>query len=198
MAIAEKEKLVVTPFGIEADTSRNSDVLIQSIPGCRLRGAVDASKPVIDAKTGEPKIPLDQITNLGQIPKLPGMQLHVNPTKLTYKITDPLHGDEKLCRRIAKALEMYGPYRADKGFDGVPPQSGTLDAHQMKTLVREMVWLVNAKESKLVKGVKPDMEDIKELPGNFLLNPGSMVYNSQPRYEKDFPGWIEQLTRSGG
>ena len=46
MPVTTTVKTIVAPFGVEIDTPRNGDVLLQAIPGCRLRGAVRAGKVV--------------------------------------------------------------------------------------------------------------------------------------------------------
>ena len=126
-------------FAVEADTKRNGDILLQSIPGQRLRGAIDASKPTIaspkqNMEEFEPTIPADQAAGLGALPKLPGMQIFVNPANRTYKIVDPLYGDEALCNRLASALRTKGQLSKSDKIVGVKPQEGTLDVDRMKTL----------------------------------------------------------------
>ncbi len=102
-----KTKTVVTPFVVEADVPNNGDLLLQSILGCRLRSAIDPSRTVTDTATGREMIPKDPSRHLGMLPSVPGMRLHVNPAKLTYTITDPLHDDEEKCEaiRLAKAAD---------------------------------------------------------------------------------------------
>jgi hypothetical protein len=193
-----REALSVQPWGIEADHPRCCDLLLQSIPGERLRSTIIASKPARDVHSGMMMIPPDQSAFLAQFPPMPGMQLHVNPAKLTYTIIDPMFDDEDLCRKVQGALERQTSFRTSGKLRGQETKRGTLDVHRMKTLVREMTWLIDAGEARVVKGVKPDMEQIIQLPGEFLLNPGSRVTNLQPRFEKDWDAWIERLTASGG
>jgi len=188
----------VAPFGIEADHPRNCDLLLQAIPGARLRSAISASRTVIDVKTGEPRIPQDQARHLGQLPPIPGMQIHVNPAKLSYVIMDPLAEDEELCERIRKAMDASRAFRVGNRLRGVPTQTGTLDPHRMKTLVRELVWLVTGGEARVVKGALPRMEDVEELPGKYLLDPGSRIRTSRPIYEEDLEPWWAKLTSTGG
>ena len=131
-------------------------------------------------------------------PPVPGMQLHVNPARLSYVISDPLDEDEDMCERIRKYLNTSSPFRTDARIRGVPTTKGSLDVHRMKTICRELFNLIKLGHVKVVKGLTPRMEDIEALPGNFLLNPGSRVVNTQPMFEKDWDKWVEQLTRSGG
>ncbi len=198
MPAVQESKTAVVPFGIEADHPRNSDLLIQCIPGLRLRSAISASRTARNAKTGESYVPPDQSAFLGHFPPIPGMQLHIQPTKLTYMVVDPLYDDEQLCEKIQAVLRRISSFRSTSKFRGVETQNGTLDVHRMKTLVREMTWLVGAGEARVVKGTLPDAVAVEEMAGNFLLNPGSRVHNTQPVYEKDWDQWMENLTRSGG
>lgn len=191
-------EVVVAPFAIEADEPRNGDLLIQSIPGCRLRSAVSATKPVKDAKTGMEMIPPDQSAYLGQFPPIPGMQLSVNPAALTYSIIDPLAANEELCDQIKAVMDRKGGFRTAARIRGIPTHGGKLDVHSMKTLVRETIWLLDSNCAKIAKGPAPTIEQADSLPGNYLLNPGSRVPNTQPKYEKDWDEWVQMLTRAGG
>lgn len=188
----------VAPFAVECDEPRNRDCIVQAIPGCKLRSAISAAKPVIDQKTGMSMIPPDQSASLGQFPPIPGMQLHINPAKLSYVVIDPLDEDEDLCARIKKAMDRTSPFRTEAKLKGVPPLKGTLDVHRMKTLVREMLWMLDSGMVKIIKGVRPNEEDVDKLPGKYLLNPGSRIPNYQPTFSEDLEEWTNQLTRSGG
>ncbi len=187
----------VRPFGVVIDQQRNQDVMLQCIPGQRLRTALDPARTVMNSN-GEETIPEDQARHLGKIGRVEGMQLHVNPDKLTYKVIDPLHDDEEKCSRLKKHLDSVAAFRTADKLDGVPPLSGKLDVHRMKSLCRELIWLVDAKDAKCIKGTMPEMVDVEEMPGNFLLNPGSNIPNGQPKYEKDYDEWCANLSRSGG
>ncbi len=199
MATAVIEKTVVLPFGIEIDHPRNADVKLQCIPGVRLRSAIDGTKAIISKKDDdETKVPVDQVRALGSFPKTPGLQVHVNPAELTYMIIDPLHNNEELCLKVHRWFSRNSAFRTSDKINGCPPQEGSLDKHRMKSLCRELFWLVEADEAKKAKGVMPTMKDIEELPGNFLLNPGSTIRNSQPMFEKDLESWIDKIGTLGG
>lgn len=192
----EKPQLIVTPFAVEADHPRNSELLLQSIPNARLRSAFDGMKPAID-RNGRPHVPVDQALTFASFPRTPGMQIHVNPKTCEYKIIDPLHKNEAACEALTQAVRARVPIGNQK-FGGAPPQEGKLDVHQMKTLCRELFNIVEAGEAKCVRGDMPTMDDIDKLPGRYLLNPGSRVANTQPKYEDDFPAWVDNLSHSGG
>ncbi len=193
----------VPAWGIEADHPRNSDLALQSVTGLRLRSAINASRTVKDSRTGEELVPIDQASGLGRLPAIPGMQLHVNPGQGTYVVIDPLYEDQELCSRIQRRIEQLRGTSMGATLRGVPPIKGRVgeagfDEHRMKTLCREMYWLVTSGEARVIKGPLPDLEDIEDLPGHFLLNPGSRVANTQPRFEKDWAAWMDNLVRSGG
>jgi len=197
MATKELSKMIVPNFAVQVDHPRNSDQIIQSIPGCRLRSAISGVKGFKD-KNGEIQIPLDQQRDLGQYPNTPGMILKVNPAKCSYCIEDPMFEDVVLCERLQKRMEAKSEVSIAGKLQGVPPQEGTLDVHRMKTLCREIITLLKLKNVKVVKGPTPDLDDVDDLPGHYLLNPGSRVPNGQPQFEKDYDKWVEQLGRSGG
>jgi len=132
------------------------------------------------------------------LPVIPGMQLTVYPEKCSYRIYDPLTDDEDMCDRIQKVMDDRGVFRSSSKLRGVPTRTGTLDQHRFKSLCRELLWLLDANHAKMVKGVQPTMEDVGELPGDYLLNPGSQVNNTQPRFEREWDAWYSRLVQSGG
>lgn len=201
----DKSTLSGYRFGIEADERRNGDILLQSIPGARLRGAIDASKPIIahpkqNMVDFQPTIPPDQSSGLGMLGKIPGQQIFVNPEKLTYKIVDPLCNNEEICNRIASAMKTSGINVVGDKIYGVKELKGTLDVDRMKTLCRELRWLVESGDAREIpgKGELPSLEEIDKLKGDYLLNPGERTKSMQPRYEKDLEDWVQRLARGGG
>jgi hypothetical protein len=199
-ATIERERISktkVAPFTVQADHPRNCDLLLQSIPGCRLRSTIRADRTITDTKTGRKVIPKDQVTALGRLPEIPGMMLSIDPENLKYRIVDPLAGNEQLCDQIVSSFNQDGTRISGK-LRGVPTKDGTLDVHRMKTLCREVLSLLDETAVKVVKGNPPSLEDVNGMAGEFLLNPGSQVRNTQPRYERDYESWVEQLTRAGG
>lgn len=191
-------EIIVAPFGVEADHPRNCDLLLQCIPNARIRSAFDGSKPHKDVKTGQYKVPIDQAIALAAFPKVPGMQVHVNPLKCEYKIIDPLTKNEALCEQIRQFMSQNQAFRTKDKIGGVPTREGTLDIHQMKSLCRELFNIVNSGEGRIVMGSMPEKEEIDDLPGWYLLNPGSQVPNTQPRYEKDMANFVMGISASGG
>lgn len=187
---------LVTPFEVEADHPRNCELLLQCIPNARLRSAFDGMKANVDSR-GRPSVPVDQALMFASFPRLPGMRLLINPKELKYVISDPLHGDSMTCESVRQWMAQYQPMKTGTKVDGVPPQSGTLDVHRMKSLCREITTLVKDGQMKLVRGVLPTEEEVATMPGKFLLNPGSTVQNGQPRYEEDYEAWLERLHTRG-
>lgn len=183
-------------FTVEADHPRNGDLIIQAIPGVRLRGSVDGSRHTIDAKSGDTRVPIDQARALASFPRTPGMHLSIDPRRSTYRILDPLYKNENLLNRISQHFKEAG--RGSVQVKGVAPTEGELDRDRMKTLCREVVDLVALGHMKVVAGALPDMDAIDDLPGKFLLNPGSSVPNTQPRYEEDYEEWVSKLGHNGG
>jgi hypothetical protein len=199
----KKTKTVVSPFGIEANNRQCCDLAIQSIAGCKLRGRLRSNPRVADSKTGEESTPIDASRHLAVLGmEIPGMELHVNPAKRTYRIQDPLHGDEELGRRIYRALErderpMTIGDRDRKIVEGVPPQDGTLNEDEMKTLCREMLRFLEADLATMARGPRPSMKEIDALPGDYILNPNSSEGACQPQYEKDLEPWRKKLSTLG-
>lgn len=192
-----KKQDAIAAFGIKADHHRNSDLLLQGIPGCRLRSTIKASRAARNPETGEEWVPQDQARHLGILPEIPGMELHVNPKSLTYKVYDPLTDNKELCERIVKRLSAAS-FNAPQEIRGVPTKEASLDKDRMKTLLREMIWLVDAGDAHVCRGVMPTLEQVEQSPGRFLLNPGSTLSNTQPRFECDWDSWLEKLTLAGG
>lgn len=200
MPVAERETLTrIAPFSVQADHHNNSDLLLQSIPGCRLRSTITATRVVVDQRTGETRIPVDRARHLGQLPTpIPGMVIALNPNDCTYTIVDPLHGDAELCERLRLAINRDRSIRVSGKLSGVKPLHGSLDQHRMKTLCRELLQIVASGDAVVVKGAMPTEEQVAGMPGKFLLNPGSQVRTSQPRFEEDLDEWADGLDRRGG
>lgn len=199
MVVNEKNKRAVSvlPFGIEATNPRNGDLFVKGISQ-RLRSRISPTKDIFDREDGEQVIrPVDAKLIDGLPRNLRGMQLHVNPAECTWKVIDPLHGKEEVLDKIKQAMVRNAGYSINGKLKGVPPKEGTLDIDQMKTLVREMVQLIEAGDAEVIKGVKPEMEDVEELPGDFLLNPINLGNWNQPRYEKDVEEWKRKLNTLG-
>lgn len=195
-ATKTKTKSTVAPFGIEADGRRNGDLLLRCLRGHRLRSRFVPTRAAKNPRTGEEYIPVDQARAFANWPTIPGQQLHVNPATCQWTITDPLLGDDELCEKIRRAMKRQGQAVGDR-IGGVPTQKGVLDVHMMKSLCREMWHIVNTGDAKVVKGVLPSMEDVEAMDGDFLLDPGTRMNTSRPKFEKDLPEYVRNLGRLG-
>lgn len=190
-----KKDAAIPAFGIEADTERNGDLLIQCIPGLRLRGRLNGAKPSRDFTSGAERVNPDQAAMLGILPIVPGVQLHVNPKTRTYAVIDPCNHDPELAETISKRLREMGKIPPNETVQFEKDREGTLDVDRMKTLCREMVNSVKAGHATFCKGPVITLEDCDDLPGEYLLNPGLTAPSTQPRYEKDYEDWCRNLDR---
>jgi len=183
-------------YTIVADHPRNSDLLIQNIPGMRLRSRISASRTVIANPQNDSRpIPKSQ----AGMPEVPGMTLTVDLSNGRYFVEDPLFNDERKCEQLKQTLmnneSQYLPKNTK--IRGVAPQKGHLGKDEFKTLCREIRNLLDYGEATEVGTPFPTRDAIDNLPGDYLLNPGARVDNTQPRYEKDWEQWKSQLDRSG-
>ena len=181
----------VQPFVVEI-TGNNSDVVIQSIPACVVRGAVKANKRVFSPKS-EGKTTIAPSGNFPGIPEVPGMWLKVNPGRCVCTIEDPLAEDKPLLQELEAALKAVGRMDKGKKLEPLPTRKEELEPSRMKTLVREVVQMIECGMAKMKRGELPAMENIEKLKGHFLLNPGARVANYQPRYEKDYEAYVAKL-----
>lgn len=195
----------VMPFAIEARTPRNQDLMIQCLGGMKLRGAVSATVEVFDhtwtdldadSEDGERltmPTPAKVIPGVGD---LPGEQLYVNPVTGEWKTFDPLYKKEAVLDRIRRAIKNRGGVaNVGERLRGIKARSGRVDADTMKTLCRELLCFIEAKEARVVKGICPDRDDVDELPGRYLLNWSNRSKWHQPRYEDQVDRWTEKLNQ---
>lgn len=187
-------------FMIEADHNTNSDIVLKSIIGVRLRSRILGMRPIKD-NNGNEVVPKDRARALSELPEIPGMRLTVDPEKLEYAVEDPLTFEENekfvemLSKRIAASDEIHTNLPANKKIEGVPTIKAKLeDIDQAKTLVRECFHLVEAGEARVVKGNFPkDIETINKMKGRYLLKAGCHVDNLMPRYEDQLEDYKQQL-----
>ncbi len=197
-ATAERTSVYPAPFGVEIGTKRNGDVLLQSIPGQRMRGKIDPRKGIKNLETGEEVVPVDQAIDLAGFPQTPGQQIHVDAKKGTYVIIDPLNSDEDLCERIKRHMDRTQGFRTDNKLKGVPTLKGTLDKHRMKSLCLELLNLIDDDDAEMVKGPDLTMEIIENMPGRLLLQPGLRTGSVMPVYADEMDGYLNDLRKSGG
>jgi hypothetical protein len=109
-----------------------------------------------------------------------------------------LEDDEVAKQKILNYMRLTQGVSADYKVRGVKAMQGELDVHRMKSLCREICDLLAEGHMRVVKGVKPAREDVEDLPGKFLLNPGSRIKTGQPAYEQDYDAWVDRLNMHGG
>jgi len=193
-----KEEIGLETFVVEANGIRNNDILIQSIPGCKLRGRINSNRRTLVnlQDRGTPVVPPDQVRFLGQLPDdIPGMMLKVIPSKRTVVIIDPLNENEELSKKITESLSRMERIGSRVEIRGVPNRTEVLDEDRFKTFLREVIQIVEAGFMEVVKGTLPTIEQVNNLPGDYLLNPGSRVHTTQPKYEKDLESWTRNLNK---
>jgi hypothetical protein len=195
-----KRKVSVTPFVIEARTPRNNDLIVQCLNNLRLRGAVRASVEVFDKTWDEDEFEEEKETRpvgakiISGVGELPGEQLYINPAELTWKTSDPMHGQDSKLERIAKAMKRaLGMASVGQKLRGKKPREGRIDEDMMKSLCREILCFIVAEEARVVKGIQPTPEDVDDLPGRYLLNPANLNNWHQPRYEDEYEPWVRKL-----
>jgi hypothetical protein len=188
--LKENKMKTLSPFIVEFCNPRQSDIMLQCIPGrLRMRSAtgqiITNVNGTIKTVTG-----IDGYT----VPSVPGMQLHVDPTKCTYRVKDPLNDKPELITEIEKYIEHQSAYDGVK-VQGVPSLEGELDVHRMKSLCREIVWLLENGDARMVKGIQPALKEVQKMPGNFLLNPGlnETERSTLPYFEKDMDAWYNRM-----
>lgn len=195
------------PFVFEADQKHNGDLLIRSMNNLRLRGRIAHGRTVVDIKTQE-LMEKAQSRSTANMPEVPGQQLRVDPESCTVEIYDPLTEDPDKCMRIERRLKDQRGMDDKSKLQGIPTREEHLTTHQMKTLCRELYWFVKDKDGRILQGDditegretrgvtgSPSTKAIDNLPGNYLLNPGSTIPNGQPQFEKDFPEYQDRLNR---
>lgn len=197
-ATAEKTATYPSPFGVEINTKRNGDVILQCIPGQRMRGAIRPNKGVYNPKTKREEIPVDQAIDMAGFPHVPGQQIHVNPEKGAYTITDPLCDDDALCEEIKNFLQKKRGVRTSDKLSGVPTIPGKLDPHSMKSLCRELWQFVDSGNADFIMGPPLTMDVIDDMPGRYLLQPGLRTFTQMPRYEDDWDAYLDKLRGAVG
>ena len=194
---ATEKSVSVMPFAVEARTPRNQDVMIQGIGNVKLRGAVSASVEMFDKQMAEDGEDLG-VQPAGAkihpgIGELPGEILYVNAAEGTWKTRDPLFGKQEKLDRIKTVLDREREVRTADRLRGIKPREGELGRAEMKSLCRELISLLDAREVKLVKGVRPTTEDVDALPGRYLLNQTNLSGFRQPRYEDEYEDWVDKM-----
>lgn len=186
----------VSPFTIEADDSSNSDLYIQVLGGLRMRSTIKQVKEIFDKEDGEQVTRSTSANMIDGLPRdIPGQRLRVNPAECTWECSDPLRNDQETLDKIQRAINAQTSRRTNSRLRGIPTSSGKLGVDEMKTLIRELLCFVDSGSARVVKGIKPEPEDVNEMPGRYLLNWSNQGQFNQPRYEDELEAWKRQLNR---
>jgi hypothetical protein len=62
----------------------------------------------------------------------------------------------------------------------------------MKTLCREVLWMIANNAGKFVKGPGYTQEQCDALPGRYMQNPGAQTRWHQPVFEDQMEAWENQ------
>jgi hypothetical protein len=193
----KKAKVVsVSPFVVEADNPRNCDLYIQTLGGMRLRSSIKATKEVFDREDGEQVTRPAPAKMIDGLPRdLPGMRLHIYPAECKWKMVDPLRDNQEVMDKVKRAIQSRTSTRTTGTLRGVPPAEGNLGIDEMKTLLKEMLCLIENQDMRVIKGVAPTKEEVDDMPGRYLLNWSNRGQWNQPRYEDEFEDWKRLLNR---
>ena len=183
----------ITPFAVEATHPRWSNLLLQGLTGVMERTLRSRITPTTVDIKGNPRT---KVLQHQSVPQIPGMVLKVNPAKGIVQVVDPLAEDAEAQTHLKRYMKNVGI--SSEPPAAVPTREGKLDKDRMKTLCREVLSLITAGEMTLTHGTQFTLKDVDSLPGEYLLNPGCLIPNSQPRYEKDLEAYAEKLNSMGG
>jgi len=206
----KKTTVVLSPFVIEARTSRNQDLLIQNLDGMRLRGAVRATVEVFDRgweqedeeddpdemRSVSRPAPANLIDGIGE---LPGERLYVNPETGEWKTQDPLYEKKNTLERIRMAMRRtMGFGVVGQKLHGMKPRGGKVDPDRMKSLCEELLCFVAAGEARVVKGRLPTCEEVDQMKGRALLNWMNRQNWKQPKYRDQLDEWERRTNQLNG
>lgn len=177
---------------IRADHPQNCDLLLVHLGNTRLRGTIVPGRggPLDGPRQGVPGP--DQSKALAGMPTVPGQELTINFRESTVTITDPLATQSDLLTQVNR-------YFATRGMATVAPcktSVAKLDKHQIKTLARECLTLLQDKHAVAISPARLLPEDIDKLPGDYLATNG--MSTTMPRFEKDMPKYLERLNKHDG
>lgn len=176
-------------FEVEIGDSCNRSVHLSSIK-VNLRGKFSVSN--ITSREGGGRQIGEALLNM---PDIPGMRVKVDLTNGAYTIYDPLNNNPMLLDRINGIADKVPILRGPK----VKPVE-TINAHEQdpdrfKTLVLQLIRLVNDGMGKVTDGLMPKEESLEALPGRELFDPNSNSH-AKPRYVKDYYKWSQEIDKA--
>lgn len=176
----------IAPVTLEFGDSWNRNIILDTLYETVLRGRFSLAG--LHARTEEKNgkmVKIGGVTvspELSVMPEVPGMRMTIDAKESTARIFDPLEDDPELLDDINRVQSNITSLGGKITF--VKSVVRRLDEPTLKTLLREMCRLVEAKSATVVEGSLPKLKQIEKLPGRFLYDP---AFKSQikPRYEGD-------------
>lgn len=182
------------PFTVEFGDENCRNFLISAL---RLKVRGEWSIQTLSARPGGPGDP----GQLAGMPAIPGQRMELDPRKLTYRIFDPLEGDETKLKRITEVARKSFLKSRLKGGDykPTPEAKAKLDKDKFKTLLIEIGKMVHPLsedeadvKAKLVQGDFPTAKQIDEMEGDELYDPNNNS-SQKPRYKRDSQRYLDEL-----
>jgi hypothetical protein len=180
------------PFVVEFGDDNNRQIVVQTVRRT-VRGSWSNQKLYRDNRGRN-------LGELGQsLPDIPGMCVKVEPSRNRVIWFDPLEKDDTPLKTLNRVIQ-----NAPSGIIGVGAAFGPVDRsveefddpHQFKTLIRELVRLVSGNKATLREGALPTLEQIDNLPGEYLYDP-AFQSDWKTRFEKDFAAWRDRQINQG-
>ncbi len=165
-------------FTVEFGDRANRMIVLQSLSGERFRG----SFAIANVPSGSHN------QTMGQIPNLPGQHLAVSTRDRRITISDPLEHDKTLLSQLRLAMRKLRSIR-EAEVTYVPSTERQLDEDALKTLLFELSAMIANKTATVIKGDFPTREQIEQLAGDELWDPGDTTGRPKPRYKKDERAW---------
>jgi hypothetical protein len=135
---------------------------------------------------------------MSQMPDVPGIQMTVLPREKKAVAHDPLADDADL---LAKANGVWNDSAMGRSPGGGskpwPDTEFALDDDTLKTLCIELVRKRGSGVLSVVRGALPTEQQIEDLPGGELYDPGNSNQHGHPRYAEDVPAWRQKLELAG-
>lgn len=129
---------------------------------------------------------------ISQMPDVPGIHMEIDLDRKFAREYDPLSDDPD---KLADACRALGIGRGNQSYKAKPWPTikyDNLDPHVFKTLVREVMRLVDAGMARVISGHLPKIEAVDKLPGRYLHD----VWNSnanRPRFEDQVDEYLKNL-----
>lgn len=181
----------VPAFAVQATHPRNCDLHLMCLNGVIGRRMRSTTNPLVTNIQGQPR----PFNRQDPVPVIPGQILRVFPSELRVVMEDPFFGDDVMRDALARWLRKNQGGTSTIPPSGIPPVEGRMDANRMKSLCREILHLLADKSMTQVEGPAFDLEDVDGLPGDYLLNPGSIIPTGQPALEKHWDQYVQRCNQ---